>query len=67
MDHLEGLTPRKKSYNAHECALDLALEHSNRAVALDGQSPMAQAVQWWTLLDKGDGPGAEERGKNYLG
>jgi tetratricopeptide (TPR) repeat protein len=44
--------------NGRDCTLDLAFEHSNRAVALDGQSPMAQAVQGWVLLYKGDGPGA---------
>jgi tetratricopeptide (TPR) repeat protein len=44
--------------NGHESALDLAFEHSNRAVALDGQSPMAQAVLGWMLLHKQDNVGA---------
>jgi tetratricopeptide (TPR) repeat protein len=44
--------------NGHESALELAFDHSNRAVALDGQSPMAQAVLGWTLLYTRDGVGA---------
>ena len=44
--------------NGHESALELAVEHSNRAVALDGQSPMAQAVLGWMLLYKQDDVGA---------
>lgn len=39
----------------HVSALGLAFEHSNHAVTLDGQSPMAQAVLGWTLLHTKDG------------
>ncbi|SFV38139.1 tetratricopeptide repeat protein [Hyphomicrobium facile] len=41
--------------SSHVSALGLAYEHSNRAVTLDGQSPMAQAVLGWTLLHTKDG------------
>jgi tetratricopeptide (TPR) repeat protein len=44
--------------NGHDSALELAFEHSNRAVALDERSPMAQAILGWMLLYKRDGTGA---------
>lgn len=44
--------------NGDGSALELAFEHSNRAVSLDERSPMAQAVLGWILLYKRDGTGA---------